>query len=366
MSFSCDLQSLKNALSSVEKIVPTKSTIPILEGIVFNAKENTLFLSASNINTDIEISIPATVGIDASFVLIGKRIIDILRYLTDGIIKFSYDKGKGLVLIEKDITKYECLAFDEKEFPKKEFLKEGKKIEIDNEKFIECVKQTIFSVSSDEGKGVLVGEKIEIENNEISFIAIDGFRIAIKKTKIENAKELEILIHAKELKEIVKILEKAKEETINLYIDEKSFSLYIDNIKIRSKLLEGTYVNYKEIFPKNEKTEIIIEKENFENAIKRVSSIMEDKNTSGIKLDFVNDILTISADNEGQTAEEKIKIKKTGDDIFINFNIKFIEEILSVIDDENIKINLIGQEEAGIILPEKGEEYKFLILPIKL
>ena len=365
MSFSCDIESLKNALASVEKIVPDKPLIPILEGIVFDAKENTVFLSASNSNTNIEISIPATINKEVSFVLVGKRIIDILRYLTTGIITFSYDEGKRLVLIEKDSTKYEILAFNEKEFPRKEFLREKNRIEIKTEKFIESVKKTIFSVSSNESKGVLTGEKIEIENNKISFIAIDGYRISINKQSIENAEDLEILIPGKELREIIKILERVKDEKINIYVDEKSFSLYVSNIKIRTRLLESDYIKYKELFPTNSNIEIIVRKENLENAIKRVSSIIENKSSSTIKLNFEDNILTIDAEDENQVAEEKLEVQKKGDDIFFMLSVNFIEEALSAIDDESVKIILESPESAVIIIPQEGEEYKFLISPIK-
>lgn len=369
MTFSCDINSLKKTLENMEKILPPVPSMPILGGIQINANSssNSISLYATNLDTEMEIEIPAVVNEDCSFI-IDKTILNISNALESGSLDVEYDEKNEKVIMSTGNNVFESSIIKDENFPKDGFMKEGKKITVNKEEFTECLKNSYFAASSDESRGIINGENIEIKDGIMSFVAIDGVRMAIIKNPVKTEENIEFTIHRKELKAFVDILEKTDvdAEDITFYIQENNFHIYMSNIKFRTKLLEGNYINYKDILPKESNITIEIDKKSLEQALTKVSSILLNKNEA-VLFDTKNNILNLLVQTEECRAEEKnIEIEKAGEDIKFKLNIRLLEEIVRHIVGEKIKMVLVSNEQPILIKTENEEKYTFMILPIRL
>ena len=220
MKFTCQQQSLWRALNTVGKAVTTRTTIPILKGILLEARlDNTLKLSASDLDLSIKKIINADVSREGSIVVSARLFSDIIKRLPNEDIEID---------LEENNLKIKCLASEfvivgqsAEEFPNIGEIKENKKISIDKEIFKEMIKRTAFSASVDESKGIIVGVLIEIEKDSLNMVALDGFRMAVTKEFMISEENKKIVVSARILNEISKILsDEEKENEINLILDE--------------------------------------------------------------------------------------------------------------------------------------------------
>ena len=352
---------LLESISIVEKAVPSKTTLPILEGILFLAEGGKLTL----ISTDLELGIETSINVDVlepgSLVMASDTIGNIVRKLPDSEVEIV--TKDGFVVIKSEGTEIEILGLPQDEFPQLPEVDKDQEFTIPDTILKEMIRQTIFAVSNDEIRPILTGALLEADGDKVTMVALDGYRMAVKNNKLLNDTKISAIIPGKTLIEIGKILEE-KDEIIHVFISKNQILFQIGETIIISRLLEGEFINYKQLIPSEHNIKIKTEKSKLLEACDRAALFAKDSGKT-IRFEIFDDILNIRSNSEKGNVHEELKIEKSGGDIEIAFNPRSIREALKVINNEEIEIEFTTNVSPSIIRASKDSGFLYLVLPVR-
>ena len=259
MLINCQGIELSDAFLKVSKAISNKITNPILEGIKISAENQTLTMSATDTELSIEKKIKADVKVEGETVVPGRFITEFVKNLTNSTIELEVnEKNQMLIRYEDSESMIQC--YNPIEYPGFKQIKLEEYFGINKSDFKNAISKSIFSVAIDDARPILKGVLFDISNNELNVVALDGYRLArIKKNIVSNIKK-SIVIPSRSLSEINKLIEDV-DENINVYIDKYTIMIDLGDTKVTSRLLEGDYINYKQIIPANYETFVITNKE---------------------------------------------------------------------------------------------------------
>lgn len=364
MKFICEQQNLSKALNIVSKALLGRTTINILRGILITAKNDTLTLTASDIDITIEKIIKADVIKEGEIVIPAKLLIDLIRKLPNEEITFELKENNN-VSIKCNKSKFNLLSFAADEYPIDKNIENYTNINLKTQDFILMVKRTAFAASLDETKGTITGVLLEIEKDKISMVATDGFRMALSQKENVSDSEAKIIVLGKFLNEINKIVSECEEEELNIKIEKNKAIFEIENTRIFVRLLEGNFIDYKKIIPQDLSINVTVNKAEIMDSIDRASLFSREGKNNLIKFSMKDNLMEISSRSEDGNIVESIDIEKLGDDIEIGFNSKYLLEGLKIYDSEKIKIEL-NTSVSPCLLKEENENTIYLILPVRI
>lgn len=367
MIINCKKDILLNNINIVLKSVATRTTLPILECILLIADKEGFRLLSNDLELGIKTSNIEADILEKGMVALEARIFyDIIKSMPEEDISIKSDE-KNITLIKSGKTEFKILGQNGEEFPKINLIEKEEKYVINAVIFKNMIKQTKFSVSTDESKPVLTGELMEIKDGFLNIVAIDGFRVSFRKVSLNAKDNTEVVVPAKTLNEIIKIIPDKEDCNINLYFNENNIMFELDSCIIVSRLLEGEFIKYEQIFTEDYNTKIEINKTEFLNSLERASLISKDNKKTPVKLEIKNnESLIITSNTEFGTSYEEVKIDLEGEELTIAFNPKYLIEALRAIDDEIISIQFMSTLSPCIIKSIDKDDYKYLILPLKL
>lgn len=369
MKFSCNQQSLSKALNIVSKAVTSRTTIPILKGILLKVNgEGTLTMSASDLDLSIEKSLKVENFREGEVVVYAKLFGDIIRKLPNDMITIEFDDGK--VLIKCSNSEFNIIGLPAEEFPNIHILEDTSDLILfDKDILKDMIRKTSFAASIDESRGVITGVLIEMEEKSLNMVALDGFRMAIAREDMINKERENIVIPAKILNEISKIISEAdtdENDQVRLYINEKKAIFMIEDIKVVLRLLEGDFIKYRDILPKENQTRIVLNKNDFLDSIERASLLAKVGKNNLIKLEITDQNMEITSKSEEGNVKEEVIISKEGNDLTIGFNSKYLMDVLKVIEDDEIAMLLNTSISPCLVEPVLGNQFEYLILPVRI
>ena len=364
MEIVCDGLDLSNAILIVSRATTTKTPNEILEGIKIKAIDNTLELSATDSELSIVTTIKAEVFKEGEVVIPGNFFGNYLKRLTNEQIKLTQFENK--LRVSYSDSEGFIQGYDVNEFPKIQEVSDSQSFEIKQILFKQLINKTAFAVATDDSRPILKGVYFEINNNYINAVALDGYRMAVVKKEIVNANlNKPIIVPQKTLREITNLLQD-NEDTVKVNISDNFLSVNINGVTIVSRLLEGQFADYKNIIPTEFNTHCIINKEQFEATLERVSLIARFDKNNIVKFDMKeNNILITSAGDIGNI-KENLTVNLSGNDLVIAFNSRYFADILKVTQEEFIQIELNTSFSPCIVKPIEGDEYIYLILPVRI
>lgn len=356
---------LNNALNIVQKAVSAKSNLPILKCILLEVNQQKLRLVGNDLSIAIDMSIDVN-GIENGNAAVSSRIFcDIVRKLPNEMIEITVENNS--LLISSSNSKFELSCFDPQEYPNTPELATENKQNINKNLFLDMIRHTIFATSQDETRPILTGSLIEIEENIMTMVSIDLYRVAIKTAKISEKLTTKAVIPAKTLNEVLKILTLSNDnEDLVISYSDNYVKFSFDNVTIISRLLEGEFIKYSQIIPKDFKTRVVLSRENLYEAIDRISLLAKEGKNSSVKFTITDDNMRVSSNVEIGHAEENIGIKLEGSDLEIGFNPKYWLDVLKVIDTEEIEIELTSNVSPCIVKPLNSTNYTYLVLPVRI
>ncbi|NLD19728.1 MAG: DNA polymerase III subunit beta [Clostridiales bacterium] len=368
MKFTCNQQILAKALNTVSKAVSTRTTLPILKGILIEAKkEGTITLTASDLEISIKKKINANIEEEGSIVVASKLFGDIIRKLPNEEI-FIEETEEDSILIKTDSSEFKVVNLSVDEFPKigdKEDTND--ELLFNGEIFKDMVRKTSFAASIDETKGVLVGVLTEINNESVNMVALDSYRLALACEKMTSSNQRKFIIAAKIMNEIGKIItDENKEDDIKISLGEKRAIFTIGDAEVVLRLMEGDFIKYRDIIPQDNSTIITVSKELLQESIERASLLAKEGKNNLIKMTLKSNLMTITSRSEEGNVKEEIIMEKKGEDIEIGFNSKFIIDVLKAIEDEEISMNFKTGTSPCVVRPVEGNAYEYLILPVRI
>lgn len=370
MLFTIDKDSLLNKLKIVEKVTAQRGNVqPVLANVLFEAENNVLNLSA----TDLEISIKAktTVAVkkEGKITLPAKKLLEIAAKLPDKPVEFSLNEDTNVVNITCGNSKFEIIGISAQEFPKiEDEIVGGTEIEIELEPLLKSIKNTVYAAANYENRNVISGVFCLIKGNKLEMAATDGNRLTriIETIKNKDDKSAKIVIPSKTLNEFVRICSFISEEKVIFIVDKSKLTLKTMSFSINSRLIEGEYPPYEQLIPKSTANNSTISRDDLISALDRVSTMVNDR-TSIVKFMFNDNKLLLKAEtpNSG-TSEDIIDCTYSGEELAIAFNYKYVLDSIKTMDAKNVNVGLNGSLSATVFKPDSEEDYICLIMPIQI
>lgn len=369
MKIVCYKDKILKAINSVVKAVASKTTMPILEGILIQTNDNEIKLTSYDLEIGIEYIMECEVEEQGSTVVNAIMFSEIIRKLPDTEIYITLDEN-NLLVIECEGSLYKLATMNPEEFPELPKINIENSIQIEQNVLKNMIRRTIFAVSTEENRPIFTGCLFEVINNKLNVVAVDGFRLAWRSSFLNiDANDFSAVIPGKTLNEVNKIILDSF-ETIKIGISKNQALFEMDNCKIVTRVLDGEFLNYSNVIPKNWDTRIKVNKINLQNCFERISLISSSTTEKEKKypVKVVIDIgkITISCTNQTGDAKEEIYVSTEGKNVEAGFNPKYFLDALKVIDDEEIYVDFGSSISPCVIRPVDEGDYTYMILPIRL
>ena len=369
MKIVCYKENILKAINSVVKGVASKTTIPILEGILIQTNDNEIKLTTYDLEIGIEYVMECEVEEQGSTVVNAIMFSEIIRKLPDTEIHITLN-NKNLLEIECEGSLYKLATMNPEEFPELPKIEVENSIEIDQTLLKNMIRKTIFAVSNEESRPIFTGCLFEIENNKLTVVAVDGFRLALRSIFLnKQSNNFKAVIPGKTLNEVNKILLDSF-EPVKIGVSKNQALFEMDNCKIVTRILDGEFLNYKNVIPSNWETRIKVNKNNIQNSFERISlissSTVEKEKKYPVKVNVDIGKITISCTNQTGDAKEELYVSTEGKNLEAGFNPKYFLDSLKAIDDEEVYIEFGSSISPCLIKSTENNDYTYMILPIRL
>ena len=369
MKIVCYKENILKALNSVVKGVASKTTMPILEGILIQTNDNEIKLTSYDLEIGIEYIMECEVKEQGSTVVNAIMFSEIIKKLPDTEIYISLNEN-NLLEIECEGSLYKLTTMNPDEFPELPKIEVENSIELEQNMLKNMIRKTIFAVSAEENRPIFTGCLFEVENNKLNVVAVDGFRLALRSiylpTKVNDFKAV---IPGRTLNEINKILLDSFDR-IRIGIAKNQALFEMENCKVVTRILDGEFLNYKSVIPNSWETRIKVNKNSLQNSFERISLIssssIEKEKKYPVKVSVDIGKITISCTNQTGDAKEEIYISTEGKNIEVGFNPKYFLDSLKVIEDEEVFVEFGTNISPCLIKSVENNEYVYMILPIRL
>jgi len=370
MKIICKQEKLIKALNIVSRAVSPTSTLGITKGILIKTEgDMQISLSTTDIQISITTKIESIVNEYGGVVVSARLFTDLVRKLPPGDILIATDE-KNLVSIKTERSEYELQGKEEEEFPRIDSEEEGKKLKIDKEELREMIEGTAFSASTDESRGVITGVLFELKEGVLSFVALDGYRVAIKRERNDafDKEEIKAIVPAKLMRELAKILSDTAggEEEALLDIDERRLKMFTEETQARVNLLEGEYIKYKDVLPKENKVSTVLGRGELLDAVERAAMFKSEGKNAFVRFSVGDGAVTVSSRADEGRGRETVAAEKTGEDLEIGFDARFMTDALKAIPDDMIEMQYNTSVSPCLIKPTSGDRFEYLILPVRL
>lgn len=365
MKFVCNTFEMSVSCQTVSKAVSQKSSIPSIEGILIKAENGKVSLTGYDLEIGITTNIEAVIEEEGSIILNAKMLCDIVRKMPGETINISSDE-RQMCYIKSGNSEFSVIGTNSEEYPELPSVENGTEINIDTALFSEMVKQTVFACAVVDSKPVHMGVKFEISQGKICMIAVDGFRLAIRKEEIKyDGEDISFVVPAKTLNEIIRISAETDDE-IGISLGNRHIVFTIGTYCVISRLLEGEFLNYKAAVPKGSSTQTVIATSVLLDSIERTAIVITDRLKSPVRCIFDESEIKVTCITSNVRVFDKIDASVLGEKTEIGFNSKYFIDALRNADCEQIKIELNGPLSPIKIIPVDSDKFLFLVLPVRL
>lgn len=370
MKITCKQQELSRGLSIVSHAVSSRSTLPILANILLSTDKGRLRLYATNLEIGINCWIDVEVHEEGTTTVPAKLITDLVNSLPQAPIDITVPEDSHTMNIKSLRSIVNIKGMDPSEFPLSPNT-EGSDppIVIDAAQLKEMISEVAFAAADDDSRPVLTGVLVQVNTGKVTFAAADAFRLAVRVSPLtdDNVLRNDILIPARTLTELSRILPSEGAVRMIVTPNRSQVLFHTENIDLLSRLIEGTFPNFRQIIPKDHTTSAVVETKEFAAAVKSVAPFARDSsNIARIKIQGSGEgTLTIEA-----TAEDvgdnisTINSSVDGPEQQIIFNIKYLAEVLSIIDTPQVKLEVTSASRPGVLRPVSSADYTYVIMPM--
>lgn len=375
MKLSSLQENLKQGLLAVSHVANKNINLPILNNILIEAKNGNIKLIATNLEIGIVSVVRGKIDEDGSFTVDSKIFADFVSLLPNK--KVDLKQKENNLFIEADNYKTKIIGLSAEEFPLIPSVEKNSFYTANAEEFKAAIGQVIFSASTSETRIELTGVLFDFSENRLTLAATDSYRLAEKKINIKtnnDQKDKKIIVPAKTLQEVIRILSNIKEENsieggseVKIFVSENQIMFSVGSVELVSRLIEGQYPDYKQIIPQTSKTKVIINKNELVRAVK-VTSLFSKMGINSINLDFPKDKNKIIVSSTlGQAGENITELDGvvSGEDNSVVINYRYLLDGLNNFNGENIKIEIIDSNTPCVISEEKDDGHFYVIMPIK-
>ncbi|MCX5706617.1 MAG: DNA polymerase III subunit beta [Candidatus Omnitrophica bacterium] len=353
---------LLSSIQTVQNIIITKATLPILSNILIEAQEGSLRLTATDLDIGISCVIPVDTQEIGAITIPAKRFSDIIKELPAASVNITTKKNNQ-VNIETEICQFKIMGLAREEFPKLPEFKDKEVIKIKQGVFKGMLNLTSFAISMDESRYILNGILFKIHKGNLLLVATDGKRLAVAEQNINyvSDKEISMIVPIKTIHELNRNLKEEGELSVILGANQVLFDL--GNVVMISRLIEGEFPDYKQVIPVVSENKMRVEREQLLLAVKR-AALLSTPDYQAVKLELFKNKLVVSKSTPdvGESREE-LEVVYQGKELAIGFNPGYLIDVLKNLQDDNVELELTDGEKPGVI---RISGYVYIVLPMRL
>jgi DNA polymerase III subunit beta len=364
MKFKCQKSELQNAISTVQKAVTGKSTMPVLEGIYINALGDKLTLIGSDTDLSIETKLNCEIYENGSIVVDSKIFGEIIRKLPNDEVEIS-TLDNNTVELNCQKSTFTLVYMNAGDYPSLPSIEEDKIFSISQTILKHMIRGTIFAIAQDETRPILTGVLFEIKDRRLNLVALDGYRLALRTEFIETDNSISSVIPGKTLNEVSKILEES-DDVVKIIFTSNHILFKLGETKIISRLLEGEFIKYSSIIPQEFNLKVTAKRGEILNCIERASLMAKEGNTNLIKLDIQEENLVITSNSQLGKVREELSIILQGQGLQIAFNSKYLIDIFKMIEEDEIVMEFTSGVSPCIVKNKELDNCTYLVLPVRL
>lgn len=363
MKFAIEQKDLSKHISIAQRGISSRSTLQILDGILIEASNNRLKLTGTDLEISIETFVDCEVLEEGSIVVNSRIFGDIVKKLPAGLIHIEVVNNN--INIRCGNSEFNIAGNPGEDYPELPLIVESETFSLPTDILKAVIKQTVFATSQDETRPSLTGVLLEISNGQISFVALDGYRLALKKLPTNSDLSTKAIILGRSLNELNKILEDT-EEDLKINIASGHIVFNLGDTIVYSRLLEGQFFNYRDIIRDDHKTRVIVNRKQLQDSLERASLLAKEEKANLVKLNVSDNRVVIRSNSEIGNVYEEMESIQNGDNLNIAFNSRYLLEGIKVIDTERIELNFMGSLNPCIINGVEDDSYIYLVLPVRL
>lgn len=365
MIISVERSSLLDAVTRLQRVVSSKTSMPVLEGILLSAEQGKVTLIAYNLEMGMRKEIYAKCD-EAGDIVINARLLgDILRRMNAPQVVISSNEKLACNIKCGEAT-FDIMGMAAEDFPEMPTVGSDRTLKIDGSLLSEMVKGTFFATAQNEGaKPILTGINVTVKDSVMQFVAIDGYRLAIKRENVDISDDFSFILSGKAVSEAVKLIDENTEE-VEMKVGENLISFNINGYDFISRLLEGEFVNYQKTIPSAHTQRVVVNTRELIDTIERVSLLISESFSTPIRCYFneLNVVFTC-ATSMGRAAET-FNTQLEGDSFEIGLNSRYLLDALKAVGDEKVQILFNGANAGVLILPLEGNSFTYMIMPMRL
>lgn len=364
MNFTCEKSMLQEGISTAQKAVTGKSTMPVLNGILIKAYGTELVLTGSDIDLSIETKVKADILEEGNIVIDAKIFGEIIRKLPNDIVHINtVDNNSIEILCQK--SRFTLICMNAEDFPDLPNISENMILSIPQKILKSMIKGTIFATAQDDTRPILTGVLFEIRDKKLNLVALDGYRLALKSEILETDNTINAVIPGKTLSEVSKILEE-DEDVVNITFTPNHILFSLGETKVISRLLEGDFIKYNSIIPNEYNSKVIAKRLDLLNCIERASLMAKDGNTNLVKFSIEDESMVITSNSQLGMVREESNIILQGEPLQIAFNSKYLIDVLKIIDEEEIIMEFSSGVSPCVMRHKENNNCTYLVLPVRL
>ena len=365
MKFTCEKNQLVSAISVASRTVAQKSAISGLEGILVRAGVKVM-LTGYNLETGITVSVDADIQETGACVMPARLFFDIVRKLPDDTVSIQVDDSVK-VSIKGGISSFTITALSADDYPELPDVDSEKGIRVPQNELKAMISGTIFAVSENQARPIHTGVLFEVDNDSLTSVAVDGYRLALRRYLPEESLErtLKFVAPAAALKEVEKILGDT-DDPATFYPGSKHILFTIGDATLVCRILEGEFLDWRRVLPQNNPVKLVGNVSRLTDSIERVGLVISEKLKSPVRCKFGDnaaELRTISTIGE---AYDVCPIAGDGKDLEIGFNCKYLLDALRAVPDSECTLEMINGLSPIVLNPTEGNRYSYMVLPVRL
>ncbi|MFO0360254.1 MAG: DNA polymerase III subunit beta [Flavobacteriales bacterium] len=370
MKFIVTSTALLKQLQMLSGVLNSSNTLPILDNFLFEIKDKELTISASDLETSMTTRMAVEAKEEGVIALPARLLLDALKSLPEQPLTFTIDLKTLGVEIASDYGKYKLNGQNGEEFPRTPAMENTRSLVISSDILARAIHKTLFAAGNDDMRPTMSGVFFEIHEDSVRFVGTDAHKLVRYSWKGVGGESASFIMPRKPLNLLRGTLSSLKAD-VRVEYTEQNAMFNFDHVTMSCRLIEGKYPNYEAVIPKENPFRLSVDRLDLLGSIKRVS-IFANKTTHQVRLKMGGSELTISAEDLdfANEAQERLTCTYSGDDMEIGFNSRFLQDMLSNMDSENIHLEMSAPNRAGIIKPVEAdaeqEDILMLVMPVML
>ena len=363
--FFCDRQELLEGVNNVSRAVSAKSSLGALEGVLIRASGETLYLAGYDMELGITTVIPAQVRASGELVLTAKLFGDIVRRLPADSVEIRVDDKLNTTIVSGE-TEFTIMGISTLEYPELPQVEDADQIEVPQCVLHSMIRQTLFAVAQTDARPVHKGTLFEVEPDSLRLVSVDGSRLAIRTEALKNPVTMQFVVPGTTLNEVLKLLSSEEDEPLHIAVGRRHVVMEIGDYAVISRLLDGEFMPYRKAILPTASTTVMINTREMIAAVDRASLVINDRIKSPLICEFRENSIKISCNTPLGSAFDKVNARIAGNNEDMGFNSRFLMDALKNSESDEVKIELNGPQSPMKVLPPEGDNFLFLVLPVRL